>query len=181
MRQPAQPSSSELVLLGQVIRGVIRRARLSPADAGNFSRSVQLKFFDSGYEAFARFDGRSSLRTYLITVVCRLLREWRNAAGGRRRPSAAARRLGMEAGRLDRLINRDGSSVEEAIEVTSRPPAASPDGVLRRIADRLPRQRSAAKDSDPGARRLYRTFGRRAGKLRRDIRGSGAAGQTFPC
>ena len=181
MRQPAQPSSSELVLLGQVIRGVVRRARLPPDDAGHFSRSVQLKFFDSGYEALARFDGRSSLRTYLITVVWWLLREWRNAAYGRWRPSTTARRLGMEAVRLDRLINRDGLSVEEAIEVASRAPGASPDRVLRRIADRLPRQRSAATDPDPGGRRLSRTFGRLVGKLRRDIGSSGGAGLTFPC
>ena len=125
MRQSTEPSSSDLVLLGEVIRGVIRRGRLSPADAEDFSQGVHLKFLETGYEAFARFDGRSTLRTYLTTVVWRLLLDWRNAAYGKWRPSAAARRLGVEAVRLDRLINRDGLTVEEAIQVASRAPAAA--------------------------------------------------------
>ena len=73
MRHSTQPSSSDLVLLGEVIRGVIRRGRLSPADAEDFSQSVQLKLLETGYEAFARFDERSSLRTYLTTMVWQLL------------------------------------------------------------------------------------------------------------
>ena len=134
MRQPAQPSSSDLVLLGEVIRAVVRRGRLPPADAEDFSQGVQLKFLESGYEAFARFDGRSSLRTYLTTVVWRLLLDWRTAAYGKWRPSAVARRLGAQAVRLDRLLNRDGLTVDEAIQVASRAPDASPEHVLRLIA-----------------------------------------------
>ena len=141
MRQPAQPSSSDLVLLGEVVRSVVRRGRLPPADAEDFSQGVQLRFLESGYEAFARFDGRSSLRTYLTTVVWRLLLDWRTAAYGKWRPSAAARRLGPQAVRLDRLLNRDGLTVDEAIQVASRAPEASPEHALRLIADRLPRRR----------------------------------------
>jgi len=244
MRHSTQPSSSDLVLLGEVIRGVIRRGRLSPADAEDFSQSVQLKLLETGYEAFARFDGRSSLRTYLTTVVWRLLLDWRNAAYGKWRPSAAARRLGAEAVRLDRLINRDGLTVEEAIQVASRAHAASPDRVLRHITDRLPPRRRtvfvaddvlhlvAREFPDPveareraaktrqtrialgqafnqlkpeerrlmslrfrqsltvreiagllnvDAKRLYRTFDRLVGKLRRDMGASGVADLSFPC
>ena len=47
MRQPAQPSSSDLVLLGEVM--VDRQAgRLPPADAEDFSQGVRLKFLESG-------------------------------------------------------------------------------------------------------------------------------------
>jgi RNA polymerase sigma factor for flagellar operon FliA len=148
MRHSTQPSSSDLVLLGEVIRGVVRRGRLSSADAEDFSQGVHLKFLETGYEAFDRFDGRSSLRTYLTTVVWRLLLDRRNAAYGKWRPSAAARRLGAEAVRLDRLINRDGLTIEEAIQVASRAPAASPDRVIRRLADRLPRRRRAVIVAD---------------------------------
>ncbi len=244
MRQPAQPSSSDLVLLGEVIRGVIRRGRLLPADAEDFSQSVQLKFLESGYEAFARFDGRSSLRTYLTTVVWRLLLDWRTAAYGKWRPSAAARRLGAQALMLDRLLNRDGLTVEEAIQVASRAPEALPDHVLRLIADRLPRRRRhilvaddvlqlvAREFPDPveareralkarrtrialghafnqlkpeeqrlmslrfgqslsvreianllnvDAKRLYRTFDRLVGKLRRDLGASGVTDTHLTC
>ena len=244
MRQPAQPSSSDLVLLGEVIRGVIRRGRLLPADAEDFSQSVQLKFLESGYEAFARFDGRSSLRTYLTTVVWRLLLDWRTAAYGKWRPSAAARRLGAQALMLDRLLNRDGLTVDEAIQVASRAPEALPDHVLRLIADRLPRRRRhilvaddvlqlvAREFPDPveareravkarrtrialghafnqlkpeeqrlmslrfrqslsvreiasllnvDAKRLYRTFDRLVGKLRRDLGASGVTDTHLTC
>jgi RNA polymerase sigma factor for flagellar operon FliA len=244
MRQPTRPSSSDLVLLGEVIRGVVRRGRLSPADAEDFSQGVQLKFLESGYDAFARFDGRSSLRTYLTTVVWRLLLDGRTAAYGKWRPSAAARRLGPEALRLDRLINRDRLTVDEAIQMASRAPDASPDRVLRLIADRLPRRRRtvvvaddvlqlvAREFPDPieareraakirqtrralgqafnqlnpkerelmslrfrqsltvqeiagrlnvDAKRLYRTFARLVGKLRRDMGASGVTDLTFPC
>ena len=141
MRQPAQPSSSDLVLLGEVIRAVVRRGRLLPPDAEDFSQSVQLRFLETGYDAFARFDGRSSLRTYLTTVVWRLLLDWRTAAYGKWRPSAAARRLGPQAVRLDRLLNRDGLTVDEAIQVAALAPEALPDHVLRLMAERLPRRR----------------------------------------
>jgi RNA polymerase sigma factor for flagellar operon FliA len=158
MRQPAQPSSSDLVLLGEVIRGVIRRGRLLPADAEDFSQSVQLKFLESGYEAFARFDGRSSLRTYLTTVVWRLLLDWRTAAYGKWRPSAAARRLGAQALLLDRLLNRDGLTVDEAIQVASRAPEALADHVLRLIADRLPRRRRHILVADDALQLVAREF-----------------------
>ena len=244
MRQPAQPSSSDLVLLGEVIRAVIRRGRLLPSDAEDFSQSVQLRFLESGYEAFARFDGRSSLRTYLTTVVWRLLLDWRIAAYGKWRPSAAARRLGEQAVRLDRLLNRDGMTVDEAIQVAARAPEALPEPVLRMIADRLPRRRRhirvaddvlqlvAREFPDPveareramrarktrialgqafnqlnpeerrlmslryrqsmtvreiasllnvDAKRLYRTFDRLVGKLRRDMGASGVTNLTLTC
>ena len=141
MRQPAQPSSSDLVLLGEVIRSVVRRGRLPPADAEDFSQGVQLKFLELGTRHSPGSTGRSSLRTYLTTVVWRLLLDWRTAAYGKWRPSAAARRLGPQAVRLDRLLNRDGLTVDEAIQVASRTPDASPEHVLRLIADRLPRRR----------------------------------------
>jgi RNA polymerase sigma factor (sigma-70 family) len=216
----------------------------SGGDAEDFSQGVQLKFLETGYQAFARFDGRSSLRTYLTAVVWRLLLDWRTAAYGKWRPSATAQRLGAEALRLDRLINRDRLTVEEAIQVALRTPDASPERVLRRIADRLPRRRRpvvvtedvlhlvAREFPDPieaqeraakarqtrialgqafkqlkpeerqlmslrfrqsltvreiagllnvDAKRLYRTFDRLVGKLRRDLGASGVTGLTFPC
>ena len=158
MRQPAQPSSSDLVLLGEVIRGVVRRGRLLPPDAEDFSQSVQLKFLESGYDAFARFDGRSSLRTYLTTVVWRLLLDWRTAAYGKWRPSAAARRLGAQALRLDRLLNRDGLTVDEAVQVASLAPDALPYRLLRLIAERLPRRRRHIRVADDVLQLVAREF-----------------------
>ena len=177
-------------------------------------------------------------------MVWRLLLDWRIAAYGKWRPSAAARRLGAEAVRLDRLLNRDGMTVDEAVQVASRAPDALPDHVLRLMADRLPRRRRQIRVADDvlqlvarefpdpveareramrarqtrmalgqafnqlkpeerqlmslryrqsltvreiasllnvDAKRLYRTFDRLVGKLRRDMGASGVTHLTASC
>lgn len=74
---------------------VIRRRRLCEADAEDFASEVKLALMANGYAVLARFQGRSSLRTYLTTVVQRLFldrqrRQW--GSGGRRpRPRGSGR------------------------------------------------------------------------------------------
>jgi len=133
------PSSAELATLAAVIRQVVRTQRLSAVDAQDFAQTVHLRLLERQYDIFARFDGRSSLRSYLNVVVTRLLLDWRNAMYGKWRPSAVARRLGQDAARLDCLINRDGYSCDEAVEIVETLTRA-PRGRLRALADRLPRR-----------------------------------------
>jgi RNA polymerase sigma factor (sigma-70 family) len=133
------PSAADLSTLAAVIRDVSRVHRLSGADAQDFAQSVHLRMLERRYEAFERFDGRSSLRSYLTVVVTRLLLDWRNALYGKWRPCAAARRLGPAAIELDRLINRDGYSADEAAELLQRD-LQSPASHLRALADRVPRR-----------------------------------------
>jgi RNA polymerase sigma factor (sigma-70 family) len=131
------PSPAEMTLLATVIRDVARMHRLAAADVQDFGQTVQLRFLERGYDVFARFDGRSTLRTYLSVVVTRLLLDWRNATYGKWRPSAAAVRLGRDAVRLDRLINRDGYSRDAAAEIVQRLTGSAP-AHIRAIADHLP-------------------------------------------
>ena len=63
-----------------------------------------------------RFEGRSSLTTYITVVVQRLFLDRRNRLWGKWRPSAEARRLGPTAVLLERLVSRDGWSAEQALE-----------------------------------------------------------------
>src|SRR5262245_47537572 len=135
---PVRPSAADLTILAGVIRDVSRLHRLSDSDAQDFAQSVHLRLIERQYDVFARFDGRSSMRSYLTVVVTRLLLDWRNAMYGKWRPCAAARRLGPAAIELDRLINRDGYSADEAAELVQRdsPPGAR----MQEIADRLPRR-----------------------------------------
>ena len=136
---PRRPSAADLSTLAAVIRDVSRAHRLSAADAQDFAQSVHLRMLERRYEAFDRFDGRSSLRSYLTVVVTRLLLDWRNALYGKWRPCAVARRLGPAAIELDRLINRDGYSADEAAELLQRESRSSA-AQLRDLADRLPRR-----------------------------------------
>jgi len=132
------PSPSELSVLESVITAVTRSRRMRLEDAEDFRQTIHLRLAERRDDVFRRFNGRSSLRTYLFVVVHRMLLDWRNHALGRWRPSAAALRLGAVAVSLDRLIHRDGFSSAEAIaQLCSANPALRPDD-LDRLAARLP-------------------------------------------
>lgn len=140
MSEPSHgPSPEDLLLLTTVIGQVARRHRLLDVDRQDFAQTAQLKFVERNYDAFARFRGESSLRTYLTVVVTRLLLDWRNARDGKWRPSAAARRFGAQAIYLDRLLNRDGFPQDQAVEIVHRTTGA-PSAALQLMADRLPRR-----------------------------------------
>jgi RNA polymerase sigma factor (sigma-70 family) len=72
----------------QTVTRVARRARLRPEETLDFGQTVHLRFAEQRYAAFERFEGRSSLSTYLTVVVTRMLIDWRRATEGRRRPAA---------------------------------------------------------------------------------------------
>jgi RNA polymerase sigma factor (sigma-70 family) len=136
----APPSADELALLSAVIRDVCRTHRLQNPDAQDFAQSVHLRLIERDYDIFERFDGRGSLRGYLTVVVTRLLLDWRNAVQGKWRPTAVARRFGPVAIALDRLINRDGTAIDEAVSLLQARGAAATIAALRDLADRLPRR-----------------------------------------
>lgn len=123
----------------QAIRAVCRRQRLLPEDADDFAGVVRLHLIDKDYAVLRRFEGRSSLGTYLLTVITHLGQDWRNARWGKWRPSAQARRMGPLGVQLERLIRRDGFSLDEACE-TLRTNLGVPESraVLERMAAALP-------------------------------------------
>ena len=120
------PTAPQLTLLDAVIGAVARAHRLKREDAQDFAQSVHLRLAERKYDVFARFAGRSSLRTFLTVVVRRLLLDWRNAQQGKWRSSAEARRRGAWAIELERLVYRDGQPIEEALtRLCARPDAPS--------------------------------------------------------
>jgi RNA polymerase sigma factor (sigma-70 family) len=124
-------------MLSHVLREVARR-RLSPDEAQDFVQAAELRLLERRHDVLERFDGRSSLRTYLHVVVVRMLLDWRNAQYGKWRPSAHAVRGGPPAVLMDRLIWRDGCSPDEAAEIArTRWPDRS-FAALRALADGLP-------------------------------------------
>lgn len=96
---------------------VARRHHLSEDEAEDFASHVRLKMMEDGYTVFDKFQGRSSLRTYLAVVVGRLFLDYRISAWGKWRPSAEARRAGRPAILLDQLLSRDGWGPNEAFEI----------------------------------------------------------------
>src|SRR6185436_19213940 len=91
-----------------------------------FASWARLRLIDNDCAILRKFEGRSSMRTFLITVVQRLFLDWRNAEWGKWRPTADARRVGPLAIELERLIIRDQLSFNEAVEtLVARNMAAS--------------------------------------------------------
>jgi RNA polymerase sigma factor for flagellar operon FliA len=147
---PTVPSPEQLALLAQTLRDVAQARRLSREDAEDFAQSVQVRFLERGYDIFGRFEGRSSLRTYLTVVITRMLLDWRNSKYGKWRPSKAAVSLGEHAVDLERLVSRDGYTTEEAAEVLRMKRNAPSLPALRRLAEQLPaRQRRRMVSDEP--------------------------------
>jgi RNA polymerase sigma factor for flagellar operon FliA len=116
-QSPRELLEASYVLIDQVTRDVTRRYRLSWEEAEELSSIVRLRLVDDDYAILRKFEGRSSLRTYLRTVVGRICLDCRTSEWGRWRPSAEARRLGPLALRLERLTDQDGLTFDEACEV----------------------------------------------------------------
>lgn len=134
---PFRPSREQQALLERVLAETVRFGRLSREDGADFTQSVHLELLERDYDLLRRFQGRSSLRTYLTVAIRRMLLDWRNQQYGRWRPSAAARALGSAAIRLETLIYRDGCPVLEAVGLAAAEGAASRE-TLEGLARELP-------------------------------------------
>jgi RNA polymerase sigma factor (sigma-70 family) len=104
---------ASLPVIDDVTGQVCRRHRLSRAEADDFRSDVRLHFIERNYDVLARFEGRSSLPTYVTVVIQRLYLDFRNRQWGKWRPSAEAKRLGPAAMLVERLALRDGWTFEQ--------------------------------------------------------------------
>jgi len=158
---------ANLGLVDQVVACICRRHHLRSDEAEEFASLVRMKLIGNDYAVLRKFQGRSSLATYLTAVVQRLFLDHRNQIWGRWRPSARARRLGPLAVRLETLLVRDGQSFEEACEILrlhhrvnlsrlelAALAAALPPRSLRRSESDDLMQGFAARDAPPEERLL---------------------------
>jgi len=98
----------------QTMASLCRRHVMGHADADDFASWALLRILENDYGILRRFRGESALTTYLVVVIATLHREYRVRCWGRWRPSAAARRAGRVAMRLEALVHRDGHTVRQA-------------------------------------------------------------------
>jgi RNA polymerase sigma factor for flagellar operon FliA len=142
MADPAQDLEqtflASLPLVDRIVAIQARRHGFAAADAEEFGAWARARLMADDYAVFRKFGGRSSLQTYLVTVLVNLLRDFRNSRWGRWRPSAAARRLGPTAVRLEELVVRDGMPFREATEVLRSGGVVLGDRDLARMAAALP-------------------------------------------
>jgi hypothetical protein len=97
-----------LPVIDEVTAQLCRRHRLSPDESEDFRSEVRLHCSQRDFDLLRRFEGRSSLQTYLTVVISRLFLDYRNRLWGRWRPSIEAKRLGPSAIPIEPLVAHDG-------------------------------------------------------------------------
>jgi RNA polymerase sigma factor (sigma-70 family) len=140
---------SELAVIERVIAWVCARRCLRGADAEDFASVVKSRLIENDYEVLAKFQGRSSLKTYLTSVINRHYLDFQVQRFGKWRPSAEARRLGPVAVRLECLMFRDGLTFDEASGVLQSDPRVSETrDALHAMSQRLPNRPSRSRSGD---------------------------------
>jgi RNA polymerase sigma factor (sigma-70 family) len=128
-----------LDLVDRIVRETGRRRHLSAVERDELASFVRLRLVEGDYAILRKFQGRSSLWTYLVAVIERLSLDFCAAQWGKWRPSASAVRLGPVAVILEQLTHRDGHPLEEALKILRTHHAADlSDGQLRALWHQLP-------------------------------------------
>src|SRR5690349_21220014 len=112
-------SSEDLFLahlphIDKVVNHLCRRYHFQTDEAQDFRSSVYERLVEDDYAVFRKFQGRSSLNTYLTIVISNMLKDYLNRLLGKWRPSAEAERMGPIAVLLEQLLVRDGHTFDEA-------------------------------------------------------------------
>jgi RNA polymerase sigma factor for flagellar operon FliA len=144
---------ASLPLVDAVVARVVRERRMSRAERQDFRSEVHLALIQNDYRVLDRFQGASSLQTYLAVVVKRLYIDHRRRQWGKWRPSAAARQLGPAALALESLLHRDRRPPSEAIQIVSGAAAMSHDELAALVA-RLPLRFSRRPADERGLRNV---------------------------
>ena len=170
----------------EIVRAVCRRWRFTGEQAEDFDSLVKLHLIRRDYRVLRRFRGGSQLSTYLTRVITNLARDHNAKEKGRFRTSRIARRLGVEAVELERLIYQEARGHDEAIDIVlARRPRltrARLEALIARLPVRFPR-RTVPLDAldrpwmeveceDPGLTRDRRRLQRRLRACLADIEAS---------
>jgi RNA polymerase sigma factor for flagellar operon FliA len=114
-----------------------------------------LKLIDHDYVILRKFQGRSSIHTYLNVVIQRMFLDYRISAWGKWRPSNEAKRAGPLGVLLEQLLVRDGRSFDEACELLRINCGLSTTRVdLEQLAERLPRRTRHRFESDESLKEM---------------------------
>lgn len=142
---------AQLPVIERIIDSICRRHACFGPDAEDFGSGVKLKLMADDYAVLRKFSGRSKLTTYLTTVTANHFRDFRIQKWGKWRPSAKAKRQGTVAVELERLLSRDGHSLDDAIEILrSQHPDAPAAEALYALAAELPQKAPRRFEGDEG-------------------------------
>lgn len=128
-----------LELIGRIVRAAGRRHHLSAVEQEDFAGYVNVRLLEDDCAVLRKFRGKSTIWTYLAAVIERQLLDFVNERWGKWRPSSIADTIGPVAVLLERLVTRDGHTVDEAMEIVrTNHQAGETDAELRAIWNQLP-------------------------------------------
>jgi RNA polymerase sigma factor (sigma-70 family) len=105
-----------LAWIERACASLCRRHGLAGDEADDFLSWARMRLLEDDCAILRKFRGECAPTTYLTVVLSTLFRNYRVREWGKWRPSAAARREGPLAVRLEALVKRDGVRLEEAGE-----------------------------------------------------------------
>jgi len=139
---------ANLAVIDRVVAFVCRRQRLERSDCEDFASSIHLKLIENDYAVLRAYEGRSGFATYINIVVQRAALDYRIHVWGKWHASAEAKRLGDVAVDLERILHRDGRTLDDAVSIL----APKHDGITRdslaALAARLPERAPKRRDVD---------------------------------
>jgi RNA polymerase sigma factor for flagellar operon FliA len=137
-----------LCLIERILAAVCRRNGFPSDESEEFAAWAKLRLVEDDYGILRKFEGRSSLATYLTTVIANLFRDYRIHRWGKWRPSAEAIRLGPVAVRYETLVHRDGRSFADALEMLQREQEGADRVEIEGLAAKLPQRPRRRLESD---------------------------------
>ncbi|HSF14074.1 MAG TPA: hypothetical protein VLK65_00815 [Vicinamibacteria bacterium] len=143
---------ANLDLIEKVVRRVARRNRLSADEAEQLRSDVHFKLLRDNCTCLGKLRHVNRLEPFLVVLATNELRDARIKKWGRWRPPTAVERMGRVAGLLYRQVDRNGCSMNEAIErVRSKVGLTISREELASVAARLPgtRQRRFVLSCEP--------------------------------
>lgn len=132
--------TENLAVIERAIGFAARRYRLDAGDAEEFEAIVKLKLIENDYAILQAFENRSSFATYISVVVQRMALDYRTHIWGRWHGSTEAKRLGALATELEKLLHRDGRSLDEALLLLRSKHEGVTRDTLSALAAKLPRR-----------------------------------------
>lgn len=138
MVEPRDFLLENLSLIQQVVSTVCRRRGMDREETEEFAAEVRLRLVRDDYAVIRRFAGRSTFKTYMTSVVTRLLLDYRNHLWGKWHASSEAVRLGDMAVEIEQLLHRDDHSADEVLVLLAPKYPELTTAEIERIAARLP-------------------------------------------
>lgn len=143
--------TENLPVIERAVAFACRRYGLRPDEAEELESIVKLKLIENDYAILNAYERRSSFATFISIVVQRMAIDFRVHEWGKWHASAEAKRIGPLAIDLERLLHREGRTIEEAATIL-RESRETVEQLAARLPARAPRRRDVAiEEAEPAA------------------------------